>query len=634
VKIQKKHIQSQNTFQSVFRITNRGAGYVFNPNTNERYFVSRRSVNSALDGDYVKVMIYKYGVSYTKVKVVEIINRSGNNFICRLFRNRNQIFASLYPHQSKKIILKNLDRETNELDLAEIEIIDWREGKRSAYANMVRVIRGYNDNVSDYEFIVHKYGINELGKLIQTKSLHNYQDVLDASSINREDLTHLKTFTIDPANAKDYDDAISIQCKNNEIDLFVHIADVSSYVRVDDENDRVAKIRGNSYYFDRGTFHMLPKILSTNFCSLKPNEKRFALTVCINFDEHFEVTNYRFFDSLIISDKKFNYQEAENVLQNKIDDPFYDELVFLLDLTTSLKKKRLSQNGFDMNYKEKTFVQNKNGVAIDVQNMDKLKSHQIVEECMLLANKLASKYILKKYRNNSSMSVQRNHEAPSQKNTEFLQILMSNHGSNHKMKNPVQAKDIHSFLCANRDNSNYDALCVLVMQKMQKANYASKCLGHYGLGFKNYTHFTSPIRRYSDLVVHRIIKGEKLEDHYIIDSINHCNEGEIRSQQSEREYHILKSLRFLKGKESSVLRGCVMQLKSSRVVVAESRTGIHGAITRKFFPRGKPIISNDKFVMKWTGEKKRIEVGQEILLRIESINVIDQEIYFRFHEPK
>ena len=172
------------------------------------------------------------------------------------------------------------------------------------------------------------------------------------------------------------------------------------------------------------------------------------------------------------------------------------------------------------------------------------------------------------------------------------------------------------------------------MQKMQKANYASKCLGHYGLGFKNYTHFTSPIRRYSDLVVHRIIKGEKVEDHYIIDSINNCNEGEIRSQQSEREYHILKSLRFLKGKESSVLKGYVMQLKSSRIIIAESITGIHGAITRKFFPREKPIISNDKFVMKWSGEKKRIEVGQEILLIIESINVIDQEIYFRFHEPK
>ena len=129
---------------------------MINPETNERYFVKRRSVNSALDGDYVKVMIHKHGVSYTKVKVVEIINRSGNNFICRLFQNRNQIFASLYPHQSKKIILKNLDSETNELDLSEIEIIDWREGKRSAYANMVRIIRGYNNNLSYYEFIVHK----------------------------------------------------------------------------------------------------------------------------------------------------------------------------------------------------------------------------------------------------------------------------------------------------------------------------------------------------------------------------------------------------------------------------------------------------------------------------------------------
>jgi len=607
---------------------------VINPDTNEKYFVRRRSVNSALDGDYVRVMIYQYGVSYLRAKVVEIINRSSNNFICRLFQRGNQIFASLYPHQSKKIILKNLDFETSELDLAEIEIIDWREGKRSAYANVVRVIRGYGDDVSDYEFIVHKYGISELGKLIRTKSIDDYQEILDTNSNNRVDLTHLKTFTIDPANAKDYDDAISIQRNDNEIDLFVHIADVSSYVKVDDKNDRVAKIRGNSYYFDRGTFHMLPEMLSTNFCSLKPNEKRLALTVQITLDEQFNLNNYRFFETLIISDKKFNYHETENVLQNKINDPFYDELVLLLDLTTLLKKKRLSQNGFDMNYKEKKFIQNKKGVAIDVETTDKLKSHQIVEECMLIANKLASKYILKKSRNTQSMSVHRNHEAPSQKNTEFLQVLMANQGFNFKMKNPVQAKDINSFLSANCENSNYEALCVLIMQKMQKANYASKCLGHYGLGFKNYTHFTSPIRRYSDLIVHRIIKGEKVENHRIIDSLNHCNDGEIRSQQSEREYHLLKSLRFLKGKENSVLKGYVMQLKSSRVIISESLTGIHGSITRKFFPRGKPIISNDKFVMKWIGGKERIEVGQEILLRIESVNVIDQEIYFRFYEPK
>ena len=134
--------------------------------------------------------------------------------------------------------------------------------------------------------------------------------------------------------------------------------------------------------------------------------------------------------------------------------------------------------------------------------------------------------------------------------------------------------------------------------------------------------------------MHRIIKGEKVENHCIIDSLNYCNDGEIRSQQSEREYHLLKSLRFLRGKENSVLKGYVMQLKSSRVIVAESITGIYGNITRKFFPRGKPIISNDKFVMKWIGGKERIEVGQEILLRIESVNVIDQEIYFRFYEPK
>ena len=149
-----------------------------------------------------------------------------------------------------------------------------------------------------------------------------------------------------------------------------------------------------------------------------------------------------------------------------------------------------------------------------------------------------------------------------------------------------------------------------------------------------YTHFTSPIRRYSDLIVHRIIKGDEVENHHIIDSLTYCNEGEIRAQQSEREYHLLRSLRFLKGKENSILKGYVIQLKNSRIVVVESITGIRGYITRKFFPKGRSLIRNDKFVMKWMGTKNRIKIGQEISIRIESINVIAQEIYFRFHELK
>ena len=619
----------QNTFISVVKIIDKGRGYVINEETEDKFYLKRNHVGRALDGDKVKVQLQDSIYLYPKAKIIGIKERSRTIFTARLYRKGNQVLASLYPYQAKKIILKNLDTEIEEFDLAVIEIRDWRENHKSAYAKLIKVISNYNDPKSDYEFVTRKNGIHQLKKKAYDSKVNNdFRMILDKNQKNRFDLTNLETFTIDPKNAKDFDDAISIKSNQKNIDLFIHISDVSTFVQHLDKIDCIAKDHGNSYYFDEETTHMLPEDLSTDICSLRPNMKRLAYTIKISIDKNFDIMNYEFFESLIKSNKSFTYQEVENILQNRDDSLFLESLKLLFELTKNLKKKRLSKDGFEMDYERIYFSGHNKNSLIKVKKDLCLNSNMMVEECMLLANKLASDFMFKKVSNRYRPGIYRNHEQPSMRSINFLDNLMT-YKSGHVRKVSFRAKSLNDFLKKSRSNSSYNSLCVLVMKKMKKANYSSKSLGHFGLGLERYTHFTSPIRRYSDLMVHRIMKGMDFEHYSIIDALKNMNEGELRSQKSEREYHTLKSLRWFKSMIGNVLAGHIIELKLSKITVRESSTGTTGYILKKSLPYDRYSIFDDKFVMKGLFKNTRFEIGQEISMKIDKINLVNQETFFK-----
>ena len=629
LKDKNKRSSSRNTFVSVVKIIDKGRGYIINEETEDKFYLKRNHVGRALDGDKVKVQLQDTIYSYPKARIIGIKERNRKIFTARLYRKGNQVLASLYPYQAKKVILKNLDTEIVEFDLAVIEITDWRENHKSAYAKLIKVISNYNDPRSDYEFVTRKNGIHQLKKKANDSKVNNdFKMILDKNLKNRINLTNLETFTIDPKNAKDFDDAISIKSNQKNIDLFIHISDVSTFVQHLDKIDCIAKEHGNSYYFDEETTHMLPENLSTDICSLRPNMKRLAYTIKISIDKNFDITNYEFFESLIKSNKSFTYQEVENILQNKDDSLFLGSLKLLFELTKNLKKKRLSKDGFEMDYERIYFSGHNENSLIKVKKDLCLNSNMMVEECMLLANKLASDFMFKKVSNRYRPGIYRNHEQPSMRSINFLDNLMT-YKSGHVRKDSFRAKSLNDFLKKSRSNSSYNSLCVLVMKKMKKANYSSKSLGHFGLGLERYTHFTSPIRRYSDLMVHRIMKGMDFEHYSIIDSLKNMNEGELRSQKSEREYHTLKSLRWLKSMIGNVLAGHIIELKLSKITVRESSTGTTGYILKKSLPYDRYSIFDDKFVMKGLFKNTRFEIGQEISMKIDKINLVNQETFFK-----
>ena len=629
LKDKNKRSSSRNTFVSVVKIIDKGRGYIINEETEDKFYLKRNHVGRALDGDKVKVQLQDTIYSYPKARIIGIKERNRKIFTARLYRKGNQVLASLYPYQAKKVILKNLDTEIVEFDLAVIEITDWRENHKSAYAKLIKVISNYNDPRSDYEFVTRKNGIHQLKKKANDSKVNNdFKMILDKNLKNRIDLTNLETFTIDPKNAKDFDDAISIKSNQKNIYLFIHISDVSTFVQHLDKIDCIAKEHGNSYYFDEETTHMLPENLSTDICSLRPNMKRLAYTIKISIDKNFNITNYEFFESLIKSNKSFTYQEVENILQNKDDSLFLGSLKLLFELTKNLKKKRLSKDGFEMDYERIYFSGHNENSLIEVKKDLFLNSNMMVEECMLLANKLASDFMCKKVSNRYRPGIYRNHEQPSMKSINFLDNLMT-YKSSHVRKDTFRAKSLNDFLKKSRSNSSYNSLCVLVMKKMKKANYSSKSLGHFGLGLERYTHFTSPIRRYSDLMVHRIMKGMDFEHYSIIDALKNMNEGELRSQKSEREHHTLKSLRWFKSMIGNVLAGHIIDLKLSKITVRESSTGTIGYILKKSLPYDRYSIFDNKFVMKGLFKNTRFEIGQEISMKIDKINLVNQETFFK-----
>lgn len=625
-----ENIFNPNYFSSILNIYSQGKGYVIDKNTNETFYIGRNRLKGALDKDLVKVSLNYNEGPYRTAEIVKILKRGNDSFSAKIYSKNKQVFASLYPYQSKKIILKNIKQKVSDGDIVNIKITDWRENHKSAYGEILKIKSKDNDLLNDYSFVSGRYGLNSFEKYnFNASSKKNLEKILKTNIKNRVDLSKLTTFTIDPENAQDFDDAISIQKNNNTVELYIHIADVSTFVEESSIIDRLAKIRANSYYFYDKTIHMLPKILSTDLCSLVPRKKRLAFTLKIIFDSKLNIITYDFLESSIESNKRFSYQEVQNILDNGEKNSFLNSFLLLKDITNMIRSKRLAKNGLDVKYEENTFVLGKDGVPKNINKNKILVSHIMIEECMMLANRLAAKKLLG-VNLDGDKGVYRNHERPNRKNEEFIINLLNFIDKDGEfVSEKFSANFLNEFFDKIKLKSNYSALSKVVIRKMQKAAYSSNNLGHFGLGFSEYTHFTSPIRRYSDIIVHRIIKKSLKNQDSIYEIIDHCNKGEIVAQNAEREYKTLKSLKWLKNKEGETLEANIVEISKSKLIVNETLTGINGYLHRKILPMDKYLISGNNMVMLGTNNNQKFSVGQCVNVSVDKIDMILQEVYFK-----
>jgi ribonuclease R len=404
----------------------------------------------------------------------------------------------------------------------------------------------------------------------------------------RIDLTHEITYTIDPSDAKDHDDAISISKTKNGFSLGVHIADVSYYVAEGTDLDKEAFARGNSVYLPGMVIPMIPEVLSNNVCSLRPNRKRLTHSVIIHFDERGKAIDWQMVDTIIRSRAKLSYEEVQDYFDNKTLSPGIKRVSHSLDLARQLAKiltnRRTAEGSLDFDLPDAMILLNKKGEVLELGDRIRLESHRLVEEFMLAANRIVALEIAR----SGQPFLYRVHAKPSMEKLKDFATTMKHLGHRFPLSEHIKPIQYARFLKKIRDLPEADFINELLLRSMQKALYQSDNIGHFGLAFTHYTHFTSPIRRYPDLLVHRLIRKMKNARYPVayarklpklIEQVcKHCSETERLAEAAEREAVRTKQVSFMAKHVGDQFTGVISGTMGYGFFVRLDNMGVEGFV--------------------------------------------------------
>ena len=511
-------------------------------------FVPKHLTQHAVDGDVVEVKVSLETVSEKgpEGRVISIIERTRTHVagIIREISRDGEIIAYVpLLGDRKKVMVENEENHPLKVgDRIIMEVSDWGTKETDTVCRFSHLLGHISDPSCDIDAAIEEFELRSDFPLPVLSDAQAFgTKVLTKDMKNREDLRDLKSITIDPDTAKDFDDALTIQkTPGGGFHLRVHIADVSHYVQSDSPLDKEASLRCNSTYFPGFCLPMLPPSLSENLCSLKPNVNRLAVSVLMDFDKNGSLENYRITRSVIKSVKRFTYGEAKFVLDGKKKSPHLKELELMVELCLLLKKHRYERGSIEFALPELIIVVDENGVPKETLSSEYDITHQMVEEFMLKANEIVARHLSEQGKEVSY----RIHEEPSKENMREFASIAGAFGFN--LPDEPKAEELQELFEKALGTPHGPYLAISYIRSMQMAIYSPENVGHYGLSLTHYCHFTSPIRRYVDLVIHRLLFEEERSQEIIHAISDRCSEQERVSSRAETRVRLLKKLRYLK----------------------------------------------------------------------------------------
>jgi ribonuclease R len=584
-------------YEGVLMVRGKGTGFLSHPDFSDDIVIERDNLECALDGDIVAVTI-KPGRrgERTEGKVSNIIQRHNTTFIGVVKKNAETGAYYLHPDNRRIHVKFELpDAQARDVDMkVVVSITHWIDATKNPVGTIVETIGRAGDHETEMQAIIRGGGFShQFPEVVQAEAqtLHNNKETIFADALanpTRRDLRHITTFTIDPADAKDFDDALSIQSLDNgNVEIGIHIADVSHYVTPGSELDKEARERATSIYLVDRVIPMLPEILSNDLCSLRPNEDRLAFSAVFELTPQGEVRSEWYGQTIINSNRRFSYEEAQAILDDNAGD-FLNELTTMMSISRNIRRQRFTKGAIAFEQPEIKFELDQNGTPIRAYKKNRTETMMMIEDYMLLANEQVATHIhnLSKTRSRDLVFVYRIHDVPDPEKIEELAIFIralgyefeTNHGT-------VKATDINTLLKEIEGKPEENLIKTATIRSMAKAIYSTKNIGHFGLAFKFYTHFTSPIRRYPDLIAHRLLRLHldntpiKQSEATTFENISiKSSKREIEAVSAERDSIKFKQVEYLTRAVGTTFEAVITGVTDWGIYVQEQQTLAEGMV--------------------------------------------------------
>ncbi len=632
----------------VLAVTRKGKGYLLQEGDKEDIYIPPWELLTGMDGDKVMVRLKGKMAGRQAGAVIKVVERAERNIV-GLFRAERHFFIVVpdNPRIHRDIYIPS--SETNgarEGEKVVAKLTNWDDPHRNPEGRVAELIGMPNEPGVDMLTIIKGY---ELPEGFSDKVLNEAEKaaarLTEASTEGRLDLTGDPICTIDPADAKDHDDAVCVTETDKGFSLGVHIADVAFYVKPGSTLDKEAFTRGNSVYLPGLVIPMLPESLSNDVCSLKPNRRRLAHSVFIDFDRKGKMLGWKVADTVIKSHAKLSYEEVQDFFDGREVsarvERVADNLTAARQLARLLSKRRSAAGSLDFDLSEAKIILGDKGEVLELGSRERLESHRLVEEFMLVANKAIALEVFR----TAQPFLYRVHDKPDLEKLEAFAHMMRRLGYKFPVSDTMQPKQFARFLEKVQDTPESGFINELLLRSMAKAVYQRQNIGHFGLAFTHYTHFTSPIRRYADLLVHRLIRQLKSGQYPVafakrvktsIDYIGqHCSETERTAEAAERAAIKVKQVAFMSQHLGEQYDGVITGVVAHGFFVRLDKMGVEGMVRVSSIDDDYYQFDEKNFRLVGNRTRKVYRLGDGVKVAVVKVDRLRNEIDLALvDEPK
>ncbi len=630
----------QNFIIGTVDMTADGSAYIVPEDEFEKdIFVAPRKLKNALHGDTVKAYVFaKKSGRKNDGEVVEIIKRAKSDFTGVIKISDRFAFVIADDKKMMHDIFVPL-ADTHEAKNGQrvlVTLSDWPESAKNPIGIVKHVLGNQGENNTEMNAILAQYGFPlEFPPQVEREANAIPEEIPAAEIAKRKDFRNVLTFTIDPADAKDFDDAISYQkLPNGNHEIGVHIADVSHYVIQGTELDKEAYSRATSVYLVDRVIPMLPERLSNGVCSLRPHEDKLCFAAVFELDEQANIQSEWYGRTVIHSDRRFSYEEAQEVIENKEGD-YAKEILKLNELAYILRDRKFKNGAISFESTEVKFKLDEAGKPIGVYVKERKDAHKLIEDYMLLANRKVAEFIAKKTKGKDKLTfVYRVHDSPNMETLNTFATFASRFGYKINTKSDKEiARSLNNLMNDVEGKKEQNILTSLAIRSMAKAIYSTKKTSHYGLAFEYYTHFTSPIRRYPDVMAHRLLQtyldgGKSADMEFYEVACVHSSAMEKRAADAERASIKYKQAEYLENNIGTAYKGIISGVTEWGMYVEIEENKCEGMIRLRDISDDFYVLDEKNYCIVGQRKKKKYQLGDEVMIRVKKVDLSKRQIDF------